>query len=226
MFLNLMAISGIGLLMKYTLVPGFRRNEIYGRNVELNLFGLDRHEWGSIHLILSFLFIGLLILHIILHWKLIICLFKRYFRKKVFQYFTASVLTVSAIILIFSPFFIKPTVLSSKEHVYKHQKNIHDTESDLLETDTFRSPQKLRAKKLPIPQMHSEHHQNHKIYPIYGYMTLQEVAQKYDIPVNYLMEQLRIQESESIKRKLGQLKKRYDFNMNEVSQAIENYINE
>ena len=57
-------------------------------------------------------------------------------------------------------------------------------------------------------------------------MTLQEVAQKYDIPVNYLMEQLRIQESESIKRKLGQLKKRYDFNMNEVSQAIENYINE
>jgi hypothetical protein len=35
LLLCMAAMAGIGLLMKYVLVPGFKRWEIYGRNVEL-----------------------------------------------------------------------------------------------------------------------------------------------------------------------------------------------
>jgi hypothetical protein len=74
MFLCMAAIGGIGLLMKYVLIAGKDRWIVYGRNVDLQLFGLDRHEWGSIHLLIGYVLLGLLIVHIVLHWKAILCL--------------------------------------------------------------------------------------------------------------------------------------------------------
>tara|TARA_R110002033_G_scaffold38827_3_gene78300 strand:+ start:2890 stop:3105 length:216 start_codon:yes stop_codon:yes gene_type:complete len=50
------AVVGIGFLIKYTLISGKERNVIYGKNVELSLFGMDRHEWGYIHLVIAFVF--------------------------------------------------------------------------------------------------------------------------------------------------------------------------
>ncbi|MHC4076764.1 MAG: DUF4405 domain-containing protein [Planctomycetota bacterium] len=49
LLLCLAGIAGIGFLIKYVLVPGYQRWEIYGRNVSLFLWGLDRHQWGTIH---------------------------------------------------------------------------------------------------------------------------------------------------------------------------------
>ena len=71
LFLCVMAITGIGLLMKYVLLPGKETTAIYGRKVDLFLFGMDRHAWGRIHLILAFVFLGLLTLHVVLHWNMI-----------------------------------------------------------------------------------------------------------------------------------------------------------
>ncbi|OPX21144.1 MAG: hypothetical protein BZ151_00320 [Desulfobacca sp. 4484_104] len=75
MFLIMCAIAGIGLLMKYVLIPGKNRWVEYGRNVDLFWLGLDRHEWGSIHLYLALILLTLLVIHIILHWQMILSLF-------------------------------------------------------------------------------------------------------------------------------------------------------
>jgi hypothetical protein len=53
MFIDLMAVAGLGFLMKYVLLPGYKINEVYGSGVELSFLGLDRHQWGPIHLILA-----------------------------------------------------------------------------------------------------------------------------------------------------------------------------
>ncbi|MDD2549271.1 MAG: hypothetical protein PHD00_04150, partial [Bacteroidales bacterium] len=50
LFLLLMGMAGIGFLIKYTLLSGEKRNLLYGKNVNLELLGLDRHQWGTIHL--------------------------------------------------------------------------------------------------------------------------------------------------------------------------------
>ena len=63
-------IIGTGFLIKYTLISGQERWDVYGRKVELYLLGLDRHQWGMIHLILGFVLMGLLIAHIVFHWKI------------------------------------------------------------------------------------------------------------------------------------------------------------
>lgn len=39
MFVALALMAGLGFLIKWVLVPGFKRNEIYGSNVELGFFG-------------------------------------------------------------------------------------------------------------------------------------------------------------------------------------------
>jgi hypothetical protein len=66
LFALMMAISGIGLLLRFVLVHGSRRWEIYGGNVDLYLWGWDRHQWGALHLLLGFIFLGLLVLYV---WK-------------------------------------------------------------------------------------------------------------------------------------------------------------
>ena len=67
MFVVMMVIGGIGFLMKFVLVSGSKSWEIYGEKVDLFLWGWDRHQWGSLHLILGYLLLGLLVLHIVFH---------------------------------------------------------------------------------------------------------------------------------------------------------------
>ncbi len=43
MFLLMMAIGGIGFLIKFILIPGSARWIRYGENVELYFWGMDRH---------------------------------------------------------------------------------------------------------------------------------------------------------------------------------------
>ncbi len=69
MLVLLMSVAGLGFLIKYVLVPGYKVTGLYQADVELYFMGLSRHEWGNIHLLLSFIFLGLMLLHIILHWK-------------------------------------------------------------------------------------------------------------------------------------------------------------
>ena len=49
MFLTMMALAGLGLLIKYVLIPGRKAWAQYGRQMELTWLGLDRHAWGAVH---------------------------------------------------------------------------------------------------------------------------------------------------------------------------------
>jgi len=110
MFLCMSAIAGIGFLIKYTLLPGQKRWIVYGDNVELYLWGMDRHEWGEIHLIIGFTFLGLLALHIILHWKVVVNIYKRKFQWKKIKGIIAVLFISICSLFIIVPFLMEPTV--------------------------------------------------------------------------------------------------------------------
>ena len=76
MMLQMGALVGIGLLMKFVLVPGYERNVIYGRGADLYVFGLDRHEWGTIHMWIGVSLVVALAVHIVLHWNRILGLLR------------------------------------------------------------------------------------------------------------------------------------------------------
>lgn len=104
------AMTGTGLLIRTVLIPGEERWEVYGRNVNLTLAGLDRYEWGMIHLQISAAFVVLLILHIALHWKLIKGLCRRIIPGGLLRWTAGAVLILVCFILAGFPIAVKPEV--------------------------------------------------------------------------------------------------------------------
>ena len=109
MFLVMMAMAGLGFLMKYVLIPGRESWAKYGRNVNLAWWGWDRHDWGAIHLYLGFLLLGLLSLHLYLHWRQIVGLFQRFIPPER-RGLVLVVFLILAVVLICFPFLISPEV--------------------------------------------------------------------------------------------------------------------
>ena len=107
MFLVIMAMAGLGFLMKYVLVPGRERWAKYGRNVNLTMFGWDRHDWGDIHLDLGLIFLGLLVLHTILHWRQIVGLFQKFVPAER-RPWVLLIFVLLAVFLIYFPFLLSP----------------------------------------------------------------------------------------------------------------------
>jgi predicted membrane protein len=90
---------------------------MYDGNVDLYFLGLNRHEWGSIHLWLSFFFLFLLAFHIILHWKMIACIFQRMVPIKLWRIVVAVMIVGISLFLALFFFFIEPKqVLREPRH--------------------------------------------------------------------------------------------------------------
>jgi hypothetical protein len=110
MFLCLMSMAGLGFLMNYILPPGRKVWQKYGRNLDLTWLGWDRHDWGEIHLYLAFTLLGLLALHIILHWSLIVGLCARLIPDPKRRHWVVLAFLVISLLLIYFPFLITPEV--------------------------------------------------------------------------------------------------------------------
>lgn len=114
MFLCMAALAGIGFLMKYVLIPGKEAWVVYGKKVELSWLGMDRHAWGAVHLYLGFLLLGLLLLHIMLHWQIIIGLFRKSFAPANLRSGVAISYVILCAFLLLFPFFINPDIDDSE----------------------------------------------------------------------------------------------------------------
>lgn len=208
MFLCMTAITGLGLLMKFVLIPGKERWVRYGRNVDLFLFDMDRHEWGTVHLILGFILLGLLLLHIILHWKTILGMYRKLIDGQRVRRNIAYAFAVVCSVLLFLPLLITPEVrnLAQGKGHYHHSADMY---SGKATTAVPRSGAEDSYQRSPIE--------------IRGYMTLSEVSEKYHVPVEYLKGRLGIPQSSSERENLGWLRKRYSFKMDDVARLVNGY---
>lgn len=130
MFLCVMAIAGIGLLMKFVLLPGKDTAAVYGRKVELFLFGMERHQWGTIHLIVAFVFLGFLTLHIILHWKMVVFIYGRLIGGRVARRLIAAIIVIVGVFLVVFPLVVKPEV-QEPERKGRHQRESTGYEEEI-----------------------------------------------------------------------------------------------
>ena len=115
MFLCMSLVAGIGFLMKFVLLPGSERWIKYGRNVDLSLFGMDRHEWGTIHLVIACIGLGLLVLHILFHVKWILATCKTMVAGKKRNALAAILFVLLCLFLMAIPFFIEPKAIDTGE---------------------------------------------------------------------------------------------------------------
>jgi len=110
LLLCITAIGGIGFLMKYVLIPGYQRWEIYKQNVDLFFCGMGRHQWGTIHLVIGYVFLALLVLHIILHWGMIVGIYRTLVPSRFARRVIAVILVLLTILLLIFPFIVQPEI--------------------------------------------------------------------------------------------------------------------
>ena len=214
MFFFMIAIVGLGFLMKYNLIPGKERFVKYGRNVELFFLGLDRHQWGTVHLVLGFILIGLLALHIILHWKTIIRVYRRLINARQSRKVIAFGFSILCCALLLLPFFLKPEIqeLGKSEG---HFARFHDVTSPEVSVSNDRSLDKAKPDEIYKHDFDS--------IKIAGSMTIDSVCIKYEIPRAHLVEKLALPANLTGYNKLGILRRKYGFRMSDVKRIIENY---
>ena len=142
MFLCMMWIVGIGLLMKLVLVPGKERWVKYGRGVDLSLLGMDRHQWGTIHLIMGLVLLGLLALHVLLHWKAILSVYQRLIDNRKTRRTIAFAFIIVCLFWTILLFIVKPEVQEIERgkgrggHVYI-PKVLNAIDSHFATTEVF-----------------------------------------------------------------------------------------
>lgn len=111
LLLSMGAIVGIGLLIKFVLVPGTERWKIYRENVDLFFWGADRHQWGTVHLYIGFIFAALILLHIVLHWDMIIAIARRLIPNTLLRRTAATILLLLTLLLVGFAVLVKPQVV-------------------------------------------------------------------------------------------------------------------
>jgi hypothetical protein len=226
LFINLGLLIGIGLLIKYVLISGQQKWLLLGSNPELTFWGLDRHQWGTIHLITGIVFFILLILHIIFHWRMIGCLFRKYIPKR-----GVRAATIFISLIVFTIFVAFPLIVSpEKKSIFPGEGRV-DLESMVELNDSIKvqlkKPKKIGSRKedIDIQVIEEKPHKEHvskkeNDITIKGSMQLKEVGDKYNVPVSYLKEELDLPVHISDLQKLGRLKKRYNFTMSEVEDVV------
>jgi len=123
LMLAMAAMTGIGVLMKYVLIPGYARRAIYGRNVELFFWGLDRHEWGTIHFVIGLVLIAGLVLHVVLHWKQVVSIYRKLIPNPIFRRVVTIVLICITVLLLAFPALVKPQVAEGgHEYQQRHER--------------------------------------------------------------------------------------------------------
>ena len=62
LYLSFCTMAGTGLLMAFRLIPGSRGGQ------GLEVLGWNRHDWGDLHTWVSYVFIALVVLHLVINW--------------------------------------------------------------------------------------------------------------------------------------------------------------
>ena len=209
MFVCMIAIAGLAFLMKFTLIPGKERWAKYGRNVELSLLGMDRHEWGTIHLTIGFVLLGLLTLHVILHWKAIMGLFQKLVGNQNARRIILPTFVLTSLLLLIVPFAVKPDIQEMGKGL-----------SGQLELSN------IGCGGCPEIIVHDTGHKTDGSMEIRGFMTLVEVSEKHNVPIHCLKTHVGIPASVPDTEKLGRIKETCNFTMSDVAEVIAEYRGE
>lgn len=68
--LCVLSMIGTGIILRFSLPPGTNRS--------LSLWGLTRHQWGDIHFWLALATVGIILIHLVLHWTWIVSVVRRW----------------------------------------------------------------------------------------------------------------------------------------------------
>jgi Domain of unknown function (DUF4405) len=196
-------LTTTGILMRYILPPGSGHFT--------TIWGLDRHQWGTIHFWLSIVLFGVLALHLILHWKWIVCVLTGKPRQESGY---RAVLGFTSLIIVLA-LSISPLVQEKEVSSINQTRGLPNNNSEVKKDSIFAKPE--AAQKIILPA-----HEYEDLL-VKGSMTLNEAANSSGVPLKYLLKELNLPSSLTGNERLGQLKRQFGFELNRVREIILKY---
>ena len=205
--LGILVLVATGLMIRFVLPPGTGgRHDGHG----LQLWGMGRHDWGDVHFWTSIVVIALLLIHVVLHWSWVcttlggLCGVEGAARSGKRNVYGVGCLAI--LIFLFGGFI--------------WYANSVVQEVNLPEE----IPSNVRHSGLTVPK-HGEdepHSAAHDL--VRGSMTLMQVEIATGVSVATLKRELRLPEDVSADDHLGQLGRRYGFDMEKVREVVAKHM--
>jgi len=214
--MDLTIIAGLGFLMKYTLPPGRERFLESGDMARSQFLGLDRHQWGTIHLYAALFLLIILAIHIFLHWNMIVGIYRNMIKSKG----TRTVLAV-VFVSICAVFFIFPFLIRSSNGrngnnpQSNYGRHWNESDSDGSHASSPKNAQSDNTRNHRQGDSESEGTET-----LRGSMTIGEVASACNISPAEVKNRLKLPDNTATDEQLGQLKKRFGFTMQQVREAM------
>ncbi|MBN1999107.1 DUF4405 domain-containing protein [candidate division KSB1 bacterium] len=239
LLLVLSAIIGIGFLLKYVLLTGQQKWEKLGANPDQTFLLLDRHQWGTVHLILGLVMAGLLILHLYFHWCQIKVMYKCLVKRVKTRQRVAVPFLIGCLFLILYPFFVTPTIHEAKQgggHG-KHAVGLSNRQTAGRAEQSafagFTADNRSISEKSPTADTdmveefdaNDHQHEKHRSLDIRGSMTVEQVCSAHNISLQELCSRLGIETLVPANGRMSIFKRQYGISMSTVEKAILDFKN-
>ena len=245
MFVVMVALVVVGFLIRYVLLSGTRRWEKFGSNVDMTFLGLDRHQWGYIHLLIGIALVVLLVLHIVFHWKQMVCMVKRLIPSQTVLAVVGAALILACVVMIFAPVIFQPEIgepirgqgqgqgpgpgqgsgqRPGQGERRNRMNSLTPEEISLnafedVEISQIRASEKQEIKPDPDRLKRHGHEKEHSL-DIKGYHTIAILASAHNVKPGELKQKLNIPVTVSNYERLGRIRRTYGFTMSEVEDCI------
>lgn len=185
-FTAFVLLTATGLVERYILPPGTGRFQ--------SLWGMNRHQWGEVHFWIAMVLMGILSLHILLHWKWIVCVLRgRQTTASAWRFAFGLVGIVGLVGLSLAPFLA--TVEPTGEAGRGRQQERHESRTN--------------GSLVPVAGVE-----------IRGSMTLAELEAATGVSATVIIDELGLPADVSREEKLGQLRRQFDFELDDIREIV------
>ena len=190
-------------------------------NKELFYLGMDRHQWGKIHLVVAYVMLALLLLHILFHWKTLLCLVRKAIPQAWFRRSLWMIIGILCLILFLFAFFISPVQKEASDFLHRHAHSA-SVKPEINQNLHAPEPTKELASEATKTDHGQEHlHMDEDHSSLNGRMTLSDAAKQFGISLDEVKKRLGLAADVDSLETLGRLRKTYGFSMQEARDRLE-----
>jgi hypothetical protein len=206
---------GTGFMLRYVLPPGSGGAEGAhgGAREYLTVWGLSRHEWGSVHYGVSLALLAILALHLLLHWQWIVAMVRGKPREASGLRVAVGVVGLVGVILLAAAPLLSPVERQARvsERPQPAARSITGTESAPLA-----DPAPAASADTTAPVVSGAPRPRHASHAVQGRMTLTEVADECGLDLPRLLAGLSLPADTPGSERVGRLQARGALTIRDV----------
>jgi len=210
-------LTTTGILTRYVLPPGSGRYA--------TLWGFDRHGWGDIHFWVAVALLGVLALHLVLHWRWVVCMVRGQRSDA-----SGTRIALGAFGMLGLLGLVAAPLLAPVERTGQPRQSSRSPAPAITapQSPAEAAHAPLRREGVQVPQGAHERlpapdSETPDTEAIRGSMTLREVSESTAVPLDHLITQLGLPLGFDPDERIGRIRQRYDISPADVRRVVKDY---